>query len=41
LGWLDDLALVVNDLPDSSATLLRERLASVATRHHHNENDEE
>jgi hypothetical protein len=38
---LDDLALVVNDLPDSSATLLRERLASVATRRHHDDDDEE
>ena len=32
LGWLDDLELIVNDLPDSSAVLLRERLASDATR---------
>ena len=40
LGWLDDLALVVNDLPDSSATLLRERLASVATRRHDDDDEE-
>ena len=27
MGWLDDLAEIVDELPDSSATLLRERLA--------------
>jgi len=26
MGWLDDLALIVDELPDSSAQLLRERL---------------
>ena len=28
IGWLDDLAKIVDELPDSSAQLLRDRLAS-------------
>jgi hypothetical protein len=27
LGWLDDLASIMDDLPESNAQMLRERLA--------------
>jgi len=40
LGWLDDLELIVNDLPDSSAVLLRERLASAASRRQDDDDDD-
>jgi NAD-dependent deacetylase sirtuin 2 len=40
MGWLDDLALVMDELPDKSARLLRERLAQRKEKEEEKEDDE-